>query len=154
MPQMQYMWLVWVVIAGLMFIGEIVTVTFLLFWIGIAALGAMVLALLGLNIYVQFISFAVLATLLIVYTKPLLDKYLKNNNTIKTNASSIEGKKGLVMIEIDNIKGSGQVKVGGELWSASCELPTEIIPVGAEIDVVRLEGVRVIVSPVRILENK
>jgi len=46
------MWQVWLIIAGLFFIGEIATVGFLIFWFGIGALLAMIVVYYS-NIIIQ-----------------------------------------------------------------------------------------------------
>ena len=49
--------------------------------------------------------------------------------------------------EIDNIKGSGQVNLSGQIWSARSSQPDGVIPAGQEVKVLQIQGVKVIVEP-------
>ena len=140
------MWQYWLIVSGLFFIGEILTVGFLIFWLGIAALISMFVSFFTSNLIIQMTVFVISSAILILATKPLIKK-ITDNKTIVTNAYSIVGKNALVIQEIDNVKGSGQIKIGGEIWSAQSEEST-IIPVDTEIEISKIEGVKVIVKPV------
>lgn len=155
------MWQYWLIASGVFFIGEIITVGFLLFWFGVAALIAMIVSFFTSNIIVQMTVFIISSVILIFATKPFVKKFV-NQKTVVTNALSIVGKKGIVLQEVDTMK--GQVKIGGEIWSAQCEendggLNTDgtnsvLIPVGSEVEVIKIEGVKVIVKPVSVAVTK
>ena len=70
------MWKLWLIIAGLFFIGEIATVGFLIFWFGIGALIAMVVSLFTTNIIIQTTVFLISSTILIFATKPFVRKFV------------------------------------------------------------------------------
>ena len=112
------MWQFWLIAAGIFFIIEIATVGFLVFWFGIGALIAMVVSIFVPNVYIQALVFIVSSTLLIFFTKPFVNKFVNKEKTIATNAYSIIGRTGIVTKEINDLKGTGQVKIGGETWSA------------------------------------
>ncbi len=61
----------------------------------------------------------------------------------KTNADRILDQEGVVVEEIDNLNASGQIKIGGAVWSARAG--EEVIPPGTRVRVVRIEGVKAIV---------
>ena len=141
------MWQYWLIAAGVFFIGEIITTGFLVFWLGVASLIAMIVSFFTSNIIIQMTVFIISSVILILSTKPFVKKFMEKEILI-TNAFSLIGKKALVIQEIDNIKGTGQVKVGGETWSAICESDT-IIPVDAEVKILKIEGVKAIVQPIK-----
>ena len=138
------MWQVWLIIAGLFFIGEIATVGFLIFWFGIGALIAMVVSLFTSNIIIQTTVFVISSTILIFATKPFVKKFADVKKT-NTNVYSIIGKKALVIKDIDPIHSSGQIKLNGEVWSAETE-NDEIIKKGSEVEVLKINGVKAIVK--------
>ncbi len=86
------MWQVWLILAGIFLIIEIINFGFLIFWFSIGALVAMVSSFFTGNIIVQTTIFLVVSTLLLFLTKPFVDKMLPKDKIIKTNAYSIEGK--------------------------------------------------------------
>lgn len=139
------MWQIWLVISGIFFILEMVTVGFLVFWFGIGALLAMVCSFFTDSIVIQTTVFLISSTALLFLTKPLVKK-LSKKDKVQTNAYSIIGKTGIVTREINSKKGIGQVKIESETWSAKTE-NDEVIPVGTEVEVTRITGVKVIVKP-------
>lgn len=141
------MWQFWLIAAGVFFIVEMITVGFLVFWFGIGALLAMIVSFFTSNVIIQATVFIVSSTLLIFATKPFVKRFVKNNDTAPTNVYSIIGKRGKVTEEIDNIQGTGIVKVAGEEWSAICNGNTTI-PKGTEVEVLEVRGVKVLVEPI------
>ena len=142
------MWSFWLIAAGIFFIIEIATVGFLVFWLGIGSLLAMVTSFITDNIIVQTVVFVVSSCILIPLTKPLADKFI-GKKTVPTNAYTLINKHGIVIQDINPIQGFGQVKVNGEIWSAKTE-DESIIPKDTEIEVLKIDGVKLIVSPVKI----
>ena len=138
------MWQVWLIIAGLFFVGEIATVGFLIFWFGIGALIAMIVSFFTTNIIIQTTVFLITSTIFILATKPLVKKFVDVKKT-NTNVFSIIGKKALVIKDIDPIHSSGQIKLNGEVWSAETE-NDEIIKEGSEVEVLKINGVKAIVK--------
>ena len=140
------MWQFWLIIAGAFVILEIATMGFLVFWFALGALAALVVSLITDSILIQAIVFLVVSTLLLFATKPLVNKIMPKDSFVKTNSYSIEGKVGRVTIDIEPVEGKGQVKVGGESWSAKSADDT-YIPKDTEVIVEKIEGVKVIVKP-------
>ena len=147
------MWHYWLIAAGVFFIGEIMTVGFLLFWLGISALIAMVVSFFTSNVIIQMSVFIISSIILILATKPLVKKFVNEKN-VKTNAFSLVGKNALVIQDIDNLNSVGQIKVNGEIWSAQSSEDDINIPIDSEVKIVKIEGVKAIVKPIKITANK
>ena len=139
------MWQFWIIIAGIFFVIEMATVGFLVFWFGVGAFAAMIVSLFTTNIAVQTAVFVFSSAILLFFTRPLVNKFTKNDNEIQTNAYSIIGKKGIVIKEIDPILGQGQVKIGTEVWSAKT-LGDKKIKEGSQIEVTEIDGVKAVVK--------
>lgn len=137
------MWQIWLIIAGLFFIGEIITVGFLVFWFGVGALIAMMVSFFTSNIILQTAVFVISSAILLFATKPFVKKFVDVKPT-NTNAYSIIGKKALVIKEI-NSHSVGQIKIKGEVWSAESE-DDETISEGSEVEIVQIKGVKAIVK--------
>ena len=140
------MWQIWLIIAGVCLIGEIMTTGFLVFWLSIGALLSMVVSFFTDNVIIQTAVFVISSAILIFATKPFVKKFAKTKN-VKTNAYSIIGKNGIVTADIDSINSKGQVKVDGETWSAVGKDDIDIQK-GTEIEVLEIKGVKAIVKPV------
>ena len=140
------MWQIWLIIAGVCLIGEIMTTGFLVFWLSIGALLSMIVSFFTDNIIIQTAVFVISSAILIFATKPFVKKFAKTKD-VKTNAFSIIGQNGIVTADIDSINSKGQIKVDGETWSAIGKNDMDI-PKGTEIEVLEIKGVKAIVKPV------
>ena len=140
------MWYIWLILAGVFVIGEVLTSGFLIFWLSLGSLIAMVISFVTDNIIIQTTTFLISSVILILATKPLVKKFA-TTDTVKTNAYSIIGKKGLVTKDIDSINSTGQVKIDGELWSA-VGVDDINIKKGTEIKILEIKGVKVVVTPI------
>lgn len=145
------MWQIWLLLAGLFFIGEMITVGFLIFWLGIGALLAMIVSFFTTNIMIQTAVFVISSIILILATKPFVKRFV-DVKKINTNVFSIIGKKALVIKEIDPINANGQIKVNSEIWSAESE-NGEKIEEGSEVEIIRINGVKAIVKKVSTINN-
>ena len=145
------MWQVWLIIAGLFFVGEIATVGFLIFWFGIGALIAMIVSFFTSNIIIQTTIFVISSTILIFETKPFVKKFADVKKT-NTNVYSIIGKKALVIKTIDPIHSVGQIKINGEVWTAESE-NNQVIDEGSEVEILEIKGVKAIVKPIHVLNK-
>lgn len=145
-------WQIWLIIAGFCLILEIITVGFLVFWFAVAALVVCLLSLFIDSVIAQFAIFIILSTALIFLTRPLAEKLNKKDNII-TNSNSIIGKEAIVKKEITNIS-SGQIKINGDIWTATLDSEySNIVPEGSTVEVVKIDGVKAIVKPVKIVSN-
>ena len=139
------MWQLWLVICGICLVIEILTTSFIGFWFAVGAIFAMLFSFFTDNLVLQSTIFVLSSGILTFSTKPLVKKFLNNNEKIETNAYSIIGKKGIVTQEINSTTGTGQIKVESEVWSAK-NLSSAIIPKGAEVEITAIEGVKAIVT--------
>ena len=142
------MWSFWLIVSGIFFIIEMITVGFLLFWLGIGALLVMITSFITDNIFIQTIVFVITSGLLIPLTKPLADKFT-GKKTVATNSYSLIGKRGIVLEDINPIESTGLVKVNGETWSAKSD-DERIISKSTEVEVLSIDGVKLVVSPIKI----
>ena len=139
------MWVFWLIAAGVFFIIEMATIGFLVFWFGIGALLAMATSFITDNILIQALVFIITSTLLLNFTKPLVDKFIKIPKEVKNKKYSNKKKKGIVISKINNIEGVGQIKIDGEVWSAK-SATDEDIPENTEVEIVEIDGVKAVVK--------
>lgn len=139
------MWTIWLLIAGILLVGEIITVGFLLFWFACGAIVGMIVSFFTSNIIIQTIAFLISSVLLLFATKPFVNKFVNKQPSVITNAYTIVGKKALVIEEIDPIKSKGLVKIGTEVWSAESDT-NQKIPKDVEVEVTAIRGVKAVVK--------
>jgi len=139
-------WMAWMIFAAACIIGEIFTAGFFLFWFGIGALVAGVLAILGLSAGWQWGAFIVISGVLFAVSRRLADRMTKKQPP-GIGADRAIGKEGLVLEIIDNIKNSGRVRLDKEEWRAESETG-DVIAKGERVIVIRLDGTHLVVKPV------
>lgn len=136
--------IVWVVIMVVFLVVEAATAGLTCIWFAIGALAALIAALFGAPIWLQLVWFFVVSVVTLYFTRPLVLKYV-NSRSQPTNADMVIGKEALVTEAIDNVESAGAVAVGGKVWTARSE-NGEPIEVGSIVAVLRIEGVKLIVS--------
>ena len=142
------MWQIWLIIAGVCLVIEIMTVGFLVFWFAIGALFAMIVSFFTNNLIIQTAVFVISSAILIFATKPFVKKFMNSKTDIKTNVYSSIGKTGIVTKDIDVLNSVGQIKVDGELWTAT-SIDDKNIPKGTEVEIKEIKGVKAIVAPIQ-----
>ena len=135
---------VWLAALVTFVVIEIATMGLTTIWFAGGALIALVLAMLEVSLYIQMGAFLVISIVLLVCTRPLAVKFF-NQERVKTNIDSIIGKQAIVLMEINNLKGEGQVSLNGMEWSAKTYEEGCIIPAGAVVEVKEIRGVKLIV---------
>lgn len=137
--------IVWLAVAIVLLIVEIITLGLTTIWFAGGALVACVAAALQADFLVQVILFLVVSVVLLFFTRPVAVRYMNKNRT-KTNAESLMGKEAVVLQEINNLKASGQVQLNGIEWTARAENMEDVIEKGAIVYVKKIEGVKLIVT--------
>lgn len=135
--------LFWTALAIVLAIVEAMTFGLTTIWFVAGALVALLVNWLGFNMYFQVVAFLASSIVLLLVTRPLVVKYTKVGR-VKTNVDSLIGKRGLVTVEISEHV-VGQVKLAGQVWSAK-GIDTSVYPVGTEVEVMAIEGVKLVVK--------
>lgn len=143
------MWQFWLIAAGVFLVAEIITVGFLVFWLAIGALFAMIVSFFTDSLLIQTAVFVISSVILMFATKPFVKKFAENKNSVKTNAYSIIGETAIVTKDIDSINATGQIKVDGDSWSAVGQNDINIEK-GTEVQIMEIKGVKAVVTPVNV----
>lgn len=143
---MNEMVIFWLVVVILSIAVEAITMGLTSIWFAGGALVALTAAALRLPIALQVVLFFAVSVVLLYFTRPIAVKYF-NKDRIKTNAESLVGRQAIVISEIDNLQGIGQVTVGGQEWSARSVEDNVKLPVGTVVDIMAINGVKLMVKP-------
>ena len=141
----------WVGLLILFLVLEGSTVALVSLWFAVGSLAAIVAALLGASLGVQVGIFLVVSGVLLALLRPFLRKYIAPSIQ-KTNVDSLVGRECPVTEDIRNLQSQGQVKVNGMVWSAR-STDGQSIPKGTVVRIDRIEGVKLLVSPVPVPEK-
>lgn len=139
---------VWIAVIVTACIAEWLTqVQLVSIWAAFGGVVALILELCGFNKTIQIIVFFAVTIVLIALTRPLAKKLTSFDKT-PTNSDRNIGKIGKVTKIVDENMGTFRVQVENNDWAAVTE-NKKILPVGTNVSVKRIEGVKLIVEPLR-----
>lgn len=137
----------WAVVLVVFLVSEGLTVGITSIWFAAGALCALIVSAFTDNLIIQVMVFLVVSLAALVLLRPFARKHLEKKQ-VATNADRAIGAEAVVTEEINNLKGQGAASVAGVLWTARAE-GDAIISAGETVKVLRIEGVKLIVTPVR-----
>ena len=137
--------IIWFGIFALLVVVEILTLGLTTIWFAAGAIVAFIAALLGAPQIVQIILFVVVSILMLVFTRPIAQKYF-NKNTYKSNSEGLIGKSAKITERVDNNNGTGYAIVNGLEWTARSEHDEEPIEKGEMAEIKSISGVKLIVA--------
>lgn len=137
-------WVIWMVAAGLLAIGEIVTLSFFMGPIAVAAVLAGVAALLGAGTALQLVVFIVASIATLGVLRPVARRHLVTPAKIRTGTAALIGAPAVVIERVD--RDGGTVKLSGEVWSARTYDEDEVLEPGARVQVIQIDGATALVS--------
>lgn len=142
---LEHMVWVWVAVMALAAFVEAATPMLVSIWFSVGALAAMLAAYFGASITVQLLLFVFVSIAALVGLRPLAKRFI-DPHIVPTNADRLLGSEAQVTETIDNEHSAGAVYIDGKTWTARSE-DGNIIPAGEQVEVVRMEGVKLFVRP-------
>jgi membrane protein implicated in regulation of membrane protease activity len=138
-------WIVWLIVAAVLGVAELLTTTLAFGLIAIAALAAAVVGAFHLSFALQLVAFAVAAGAGLGFVRPIAIKHIKQPPALRTGVAALVGRSAVVLEEVT--EHSGRVRIDGEEWSSRPYDDTLVIPVGTKVDVMQIKGATVLVYP-------
>jgi membrane protein implicated in regulation of membrane protease activity len=140
--------LLWFGIIVATLILESQTADLVAIWFAPGAFVSLILSFFNVQFWVQFgvfIGVTVLGLILsFTWIRPMMRK---RNKVEKTNVDALAGKLAMVEEDVNNAVPTGVVKINGQLWTARMEDPTLTAAKGDWIEIVRVEGAKLICRP-------
>jgi membrane protein implicated in regulation of membrane protease activity len=142
------MW-IWLLVAVVAAIGEMLTTDLFLASVAAAAVLAALVSGVAGGVF-QVLIFAIASLIGIFVLRPLIKHSLGIDSTTTivgpVNQTYIVGRRGIVTQEVDTA--GGQIRIGqGEFWSARSYITNGKLPVGAPVEVVLVDGLTALVAP-------
>jgi membrane protein implicated in regulation of membrane protease activity len=138
-------WIVWLIVAAVLGVAELLTTTLAFGLLAIAAVAAAVVGAFHLSFALQLAAFAVTAGAGLGFVRPIAIKHIKQPPALRTGVAALVGRSAIVLEEVT--EHSGRVRIDGEEWSSRPYDETLIIPVGTKVDVMQIKGATVLVYP-------
>ena len=142
----EYHWVIWLGAMVIFGIAEAATVSMVSLWFVGGALAAMIAALLGGGIWIQVAVFLAVSAVLLACLRPFVRKFVTPRKTA-TNTETLIGQQALITQKVDNLLGTGALKLEGKEWTVRSADGANI-PEGTLVRVVKIEGVKLFVQAV------
>jgi membrane protein implicated in regulation of membrane protease activity len=138
-------WVIWLIIAAVLGVAELLTTTLALGLIAAAAAVAAIAGAAGLAVPVQLGAFAVAAVAGLGLVRPVAIRHIRQPPPLRTGTAALVGRSALVLE--DTTAHGGRVRIGGEEWSSRPYDETLVIPAGTTVDVIQIDGATAVVYP-------
>jgi len=138
-------WIIWLIIAAVFGVIEIMTTTLAFGLVGLAALIAAGAGFLGGDAAIQFGAFILASALGLGVARPFALRHIRQPPMLRTGTAALVGRPAITLEEVG--PHSGRVRIGGEEWSARSYDETQVIPAGKTVDVMHIEGATALVYP-------
>jgi membrane protein implicated in regulation of membrane protease activity len=138
-------WIVWLIVAAALGVAELMTTTFALGLIAVAAIVAAGASALGLGLPFQLLAFVVASGAGLGFVLPIARRHVRQPPLLKTGPAALVGRPAQVLEEVTGQ--GGRVRIGGEVWSARSYDEDLVIPPGQTVDVMQIEGATALVYP-------
>jgi membrane protein implicated in regulation of membrane protease activity len=138
-------WIVWLIVAAALGVAELMTTTFALGIIAIAAVVAAGASALGLGLPFQLLAFVAASGAGLGFVLPIARRHVRQPPLLKTGPAALVGRPAQVLEEVTGH--GGRVRIGGEVWSARSYDEDLVIPAGRTVDVMQIEGATALVYP-------
>jgi membrane protein implicated in regulation of membrane protease activity len=139
-------WLLWLILAVVFGVGEIVTLGFFLApFAGGAAVAAVVSAA-GAPFVAALAVVLVVSVVLLAALRPLARSHRRMPPQIRTGTAALVGKSATVLERIANSEGVGCVRIDGEIWTARAYMDEETYEAGTRVQVVEIRGATALVT--------
>jgi membrane protein implicated in regulation of membrane protease activity len=137
-------WVLWMIAAGVLAVGEMFTLGFFLGPVAIAAVLAAIVALAGGGVALQWIVFTAVAGASVLVLRPIARRHLRTPLQLRSGTAALIGSPALVLERVDGQ--GGQVKIGGEIWSARSFDEDQAFEPGTRVEVLKIDGATALVA--------
>ncbi len=140
-------WVLWLVAACLLAVGEMHTGGFYLLPFAVGAGLAAVVGLAGVGGLLSALVFVLVSGIVFATLRPVAARHRRLPPALRTGPAALVGHHALVLERIANKEGVGCVKIdNGEVWTAR-SYDDEVIDAGEHVEVVEIRGATALVMP-------
>jgi membrane protein implicated in regulation of membrane protease activity len=143
-------WVIWLVVAVVLSVAEVMTLTFVLGMLAGGAAAAAAAAAIGAPAWAQILTFFLGAGILLALVLPAARRHRNSPATIRTGTAKLIGARAMALSDINTANG-GQVRIGGETWTARPYDEDLHIPAGQWVDILAIDGATAVVHPTTML---
>jgi membrane protein implicated in regulation of membrane protease activity len=139
-------WVLWLIAAAILGLGEIATSGFFLAPFAVGALLAALISAAGAGTAISLIVFLGISIAALTALRPLARAHLKMPAQLRTGTAALVGRSATVVERIANHEGVGCVSIEGEVWTARAYDEDDVIEAGQRVQVLEIRGATALVS--------
>jgi membrane protein implicated in regulation of membrane protease activity len=139
-------WVIWLIIAVVFAVAEVVNLSFYLFPFAIGAAGAAVVGLAGGALALELVVFAVLTAASFTIVRPIARRHINMPPQLRTGTAALIGRTAIVTERIVNDEALGKVRLDGEVWSARAYDDDKVLEPGTRVHVMEIRGATALVD--------
>jgi membrane protein implicated in regulation of membrane protease activity len=139
-------WVLWLIAAVLLAIGEIATMGFFMAPFAAGALLAALTSAAGAGTAISLIVFLVVSVVALAALRPVARAHRRQPALSRTGTAALVGQQAMVLERIANDEGVGCVRLDGEVWTARAYDEDEVIEQGKRVQVIEIRGATALVS--------
>lgn len=141
-----HLWSVWLGVAVVLGIAEMLSLDLVLIMLAAGALAGMATALIGLPFVAQALIAGGAAVGMLVFVRPSMAKRLHNGPELTLGHHKLVGQRAVVTSEMSGTV-TGRIRLSGEVWSAQPYDDDLTIEVGEHVEVLEIRGATAYVMP-------
>ncbi len=141
------MYMLWIILAIVFLAVEFGTVALISLWFVGGSVAALAVCLLGGPLWLQVLVFGLISLALLLLVRPFLKKYI-DPKKVRTNVDAMRGRQAVLLDTVDNLAATGSLELSGVVWTAR-SADGSVIPAGTVVTVQGVEGVKLLVLPVK-----
>ena len=145
-------WAAWLGIAAFLGIAELMSLDLVLIMLAVGAGAGAVTAALGAGVAVQILVAGATAIAMLALVRPSLVARLHRGPDLVLGTNKLVGQRGTVTQRITGLA-VGQMRLGGETWSAAPYDESVTIEVGETVEVFEIRGATAYVHPIPELDR-
>ena len=138
-------WIIWLAAAAALGVAEFFAPTLAWGLLAVAAVVAAVVAGLGGPLLAQILAFAITGAAALLIVRPIARRHMSHPPLVREGSDALIGKTAVVVAEVTAVR--GLIRLSGEQWSARSFDEHQVIPVGALVTVMEIQGASAVVYP-------
>ena len=139
-------WVIWLIVAVVFAVAEVVNLSFYLFPFAIGAAGAAVVGLAGGALALELVVFAILTAASFTIVRPIARRHINMPPQLRTGTAALIGRTAIVTERIVNDDAVGKVRIDGEVWSARAYDDDKVLEPGTRVHVMEIRGATALVD--------
>jgi membrane protein implicated in regulation of membrane protease activity len=141
-------WVFWVVLAVILAVGEVVSLSFFLAPFAVGAAAAALLDVVGVGAVGQFAAFLASSLLLLGIVRPIARRHVTMPPQLRTGTAALVGETAVVLERISNEENVGSVRLKGQVWTARAYDDGASFEPGSKVHVMEIRGATALVTEV------